>query len=37
MMERIDIIPDFIPKEHIFNSFEACTNWIKKSIREEKD
>ena len=37
MMERIDIIPDFIPKEHIFNSFEACTNWIKKSISEEKD
>ena len=37
MMERIDIIPDFIPKEHIFNSFKACTNWIKKSTREEKD
>lgn len=37
MMERIDIIPDFIPKKHIFDSFAACTNWIKKKIREEKD
>ncbi|PQJ68843.1 SulP family inorganic anion transporter [Polaribacter butkevichii] len=31
MMERIDIIPDFIPKEHIFKSFDACTNWIKQN------
>ncbi len=29
MMERIDIIPDFIPEEHIFNSFTDCVNWIK--------
>ena len=33
MMERIDIIPDFIPKEHIFKSFDECTNWIKKNIK----
>ena len=24
MMERIDIIPDFIPEEHIYDSFNAC-------------
>ncbi len=24
MLERIDIIPDLIPEEHIFTSFEAC-------------
>ncbi|MDC1259196.1 SulP family inorganic anion transporter [Flavobacteriaceae bacterium] len=24
MMERIDIIPDFIPEEHIYSSFNAC-------------
>mgnify|MGYP000844578080 FL=1 len=24
MMERIDIIPDFIPEAHIFDSFDAC-------------
>ncbi len=34
MMERIDIIPDFIPEEHIFNSFDECTKWIKKNITD---
>ena len=34
MMERIDIIPDFIPKNHIFNSFDECTNWIKLQIKD---
>jgi SulP family sulfate permease len=34
MMERIDIIPDFIPKEHIFKNFNECTNWIKKNIKD---
>lgn len=34
MMERIDIIPDFIPKEHIFKNFDACTDWIKKNIKD---
>ncbi|PQJ76637.1 SulP family inorganic anion transporter [Polaribacter glomeratus] len=33
MMERIDIIPDFIPKEHIFKSFDECTAWIKQSLK----
>ena len=34
MMERIDIIPDFIPEEHIFKSFKACKNWIKQNIKD---
>jgi len=34
MMERIDIIPDFIPREHIFKSFDECTNWIKQNIKD---
>ncbi len=29
MMERIDIIPDLIPSEQIFDDFKACLNWIK--------
>ncbi|MEE9406449.1 MAG: SulP family inorganic anion transporter [Polaribacter sp.] len=29
MMERIDIIPDFIPTEHIFKSFDECVSWVK--------
>tara|TARA_R110001592_G_scaffold277756_2_gene544980 strand:- start:2314 stop:4203 length:1890 start_codon:yes stop_codon:yes gene_type:complete len=34
MMERIDIIPDFIPKDHIFTSFDECTAWIKQNIED---
>ncbi|MEJ2112477.1 MAG: sodium-independent anion transporter, partial [Flavobacteriaceae bacterium] len=34
MMERIDIIPDFIPEEHIFNTFKECTKWIKENVKE---
>ena len=29
MMERIDIIPDLVSKENIFNNFQDCTNYIK--------
>ena len=35
MMERIDIIPDFIPEEHIFNSFKECVKWIKQNIKDQ--
>jgi SulP family sulfate permease len=35
MMERIDIIPDFIPKEHIFKSFDSCVDWIKQNIKDK--
>ncbi|WP_299054453.1 SulP family inorganic anion transporter [uncultured Polaribacter sp.] len=34
MMERIDIIPDFIPKNHIFKSFDECAKWIQKNIKD---
>ena len=34
MMERIDIIPDFIPEEHIFKSFNDCVKWIKENIKD---
>ena len=33
MMERIDIIPDFIPEEHIFDNFKDCTIWIKENVK----
>ncbi|MEB8328412.1 SulP family inorganic anion transporter [Flavobacteriaceae bacterium KMM 6897] len=36
MMERIDIIPDLIPKEHIFKSFDACVNYIKNNNHNTK-
>jgi len=33
MMERIDIIPDFIPDEHIFKDFKACLKWVKLNVK----
>lgn len=35
MMERIDIIPDLILNEHIFNSFKECMNWIKLNVKDK--
>ncbi|MCL4157196.1 UNVERIFIED_CONTAM: hypothetical protein GTU68_002449 [Idotea baltica] len=34
MMERIDIIPDFIPNSHIFDTFEECLVWIKANVKD---
>ncbi|MEL0651591.1 SulP family inorganic anion transporter [Algibacter sp. TI.3.09] len=34
MMERIDIIPDFIPNEHIFKDFRSCLQWVKNNIKD---
>lgn len=35
MMERIDIIPDFIPENHIFDTFKDCVSWAKENIKDE--
>jgi len=35
MMERIDIIPDLVPKEQIFKNFNECLEWIKNNIKDE--
>lgn len=35
MMERIDIIPDLIPKEHIFDTFNDCLVWVKENVKDE--
>ena len=32
MMERIDIIPDLISEEHIFENFKACSKWVKENV-----
>lgn len=34
MMERIDIIPDFIPREHIFETFDECISWVKENVKD---
>lgn len=35
MMERIDIIPDFIPESHIFENFDEAVVWIKENVKDE--
>ncbi|TYC13441.1 SulP family inorganic anion transporter [Bizionia gelidisalsuginis] len=34
MMERIDIIPDFVSEEHIFKNFKSCMKWIKDNVKD---
>lgn len=34
MMERIDIIPDLIPEDHIFEKFDDCVAWVKEHLRD---
>ncbi|WP_417952745.1 SulP family inorganic anion transporter [Flagellimonas myxillae] len=34
MMERIDIIPDLIPRESIFEDFKECLAWIKENVKD---
>ncbi len=33
MLERIDIIPDLIPKEHLFENFKECLIWVKQNTK----
>ena len=33
-LSPIDIIPDFIPEEHIFENFDDCTSWIKEHVKD---
>lgn len=33
MMERISVIPNLIPEEHIFDSFDECLIWVKSNIK----
>lgn len=34
MMERIDIIPDFVPRSHIFETFDECLSWVKENVKD---
>lgn len=33
MLERIDIIPDLVPEEHLFEEFANCMAWVKKNVK----
>ncbi len=35
MMERIDIIPDFVGEDHIFDNFPDCMRWIEANVEDE--
>ncbi len=32
LMKSIDIVPDLVPEEHIFDNFNDCTSWIYKNL-----
>lgn len=34
MMERIDIIPDLVSEEYIFDDFNSCLKWIKTNVKD---
>jgi len=37
MLERIDIIPDLIAPDQIFDNFKECITWIKNNVKDEYD
>ncbi len=34
MMERIDIIPDIVPENFIFDDFNSCLSWINENVED---
>ncbi|WP_228852751.1 SulP family inorganic anion transporter [Aegicerativicinus sediminis] len=34
MLERIDIIPDLISQEFVFNTFKECLAWVKENVKD---
>ena len=36
LLERIDIIPDLIPNDQIFDNFEDCESWVKENVTNKK-
>ena len=37
MMERVDLIPNLIPEEHIFVDFDSCLAWVKANVKDKFD
>lgn len=35
MMERVDVIPDLIPEEHIFKTFKESLRWVKDNVEDK--
>jgi SulP family sulfate permease len=34
MLERIDIIPDLLPEEQIFDDYNSCIEWVKHNVAD---
>jgi SulP family sulfate permease len=34
LLEKIDLVPDLIPNEQIFESFEDALIWIKENVKD---
>lgn len=34
LMERIDLIPDLISEDCLFDTYESCVDWIKKNVKD---
>ncbi len=34
LMERIDMIPDLVPEDQIFDSFDGCLTWVKANVED---
>jgi len=37
LLERIDIIPDLVAKDQLFETFDDCTSWIKNNVCKIKN
>jgi len=37
MLERIDIIPDLVPEEHLFEKFSDCLTWLQNNVEDQVD
>jgi SulP family sulfate permease len=35
LLESVDLIPDLIPREHIFKNFKDCLSWIKQNVKDK--
>lgn len=35
MLERVDIIPDLIPRENVFEDFNDCLKWIQENVKDQ--
>lgn len=35
LLQRIDIVPDLIPEEHIFDTFDECIRWIEGHVQDD--